>query len=301
MSYASVIVTFNRKDLLKKAINSVLTQTYAPTYVIVVDNHSTDGTDELMTTFASRKEIVYVRTSENVGGSMGFYLGLKRAYDLGTDWVSLSDDDAIFETHYFEKLLVASKQKPEVKCFTGTVRFPNETIQDVHRKKLLNTATLREKPIDQSRYAKNFWLDIFTFVGVLLAHDLIKTIGFPEKNYFIWNDDTEYSLRVAKQTRILNISDATVYHYNNVNVGQRFSPTWKEYYGIRNRLQMEKKHSSNRAWLIPSNCAFILRRLCGMILKKDHWKYSKYLFNQLKDGYRDGIKGVTGKNRKYLP
>ncbi|WP_163601117.1 glycosyltransferase [Fructilactobacillus sanfranciscensis] len=137
MSYASVIVTFNRKDLLKKAINSVLTQTYAPTYVIVVDNHSTDGTDELMTTFASRKEIVYVRTSENVGGSMGFY--------LGTDWVSLSDDDAIFETHYFEKLLVASKQKPEVKCFTGTVKSPNETIQDVHRRKLLNTATLREK------------------------------------------------------------------------------------------------------------------------------------------------------------
>lgn len=38
-----------------------------------------------------------------------------------------------------------------------------------------------------------------------------------------------------------------------------------------------------------------------MILKKDHWKYSKYLFNQLKDGYRDGIKGVTGKNRNYLP
>ncbi|EQM53106.1 glycosyl transferase family 2 [Lactiplantibacillus plantarum EGD-AQ4] len=302
MKYASVIVTFNRVKLLKKAIESVLQQTVKPEYIIILDNHSTDGTRDLMKQYKDDGKIIYIRTKENVGGSMGFYLGLAKAYLLGVDWISLSDDDAIFENHYFEKLIKKGQKHPEIQCFTGTVRSADNSLQLIHRRMLLSNSTLKEVPIAATQYDHDFCVDGFTFVGVFLSRDLISKVGMPEKDYFIWNDDAEYALRVRKVTPILNVSDATVYHLNNTKVTEkRFQPSWKEYYGIRNRIQMENKHSTNRIMLIPSNLLFITRRIIGMTVKNDHRRYFSYLFKQLVDGYADGIRGVTGKNEHYLP
>ncbi|ASX21138.1 glycosyltransferase family 2 protein [Lactiplantibacillus plantarum] len=301
MKYASVIVTFNREALLGDAIESVLSQTVKPEYVIVLDNHSTDNTPTMMKKYANNKTVIYLRTKENVGGSMGFYLGLTKAYELGADWICLSDDDAIFEKHYFERIDKKIQSNSKVQCFTGTVRSPDNSIQLVHRRKLINTATVKEVPIASEAYKHDFNIDGFTFVGVLFSRKLIASAGLPEKDYFIWNDDAEYALRVRKLTKILNVSEATVYHYNNVTVQQKFKPSWKEYYGIRNRIQMEHKHSTNRMMLIPSNLLFIARRLVGMTVKADHRPYFGYLLKQLKDGYLDGIKGISGKNMNYLP
>lgn len=138
MKYASVIVTFNRVKLLKKAIESVLQQTVRPEYIIILDNHSTDGTRNLMKQYKDDEKIIYIRTKENVGGSMGFYLGLEKACLLGVDWISLSDDDAIFEKHYFEKLIKKGQKHPEIQCFTGTVRSADNSLQLMHRRMLLS-------------------------------------------------------------------------------------------------------------------------------------------------------------------
>ena len=47
-SYIPVIVTFNRKDKLITAIQSVLDQTIQPQKIVIVDNHSDDGTQDLV-------------------------------------------------------------------------------------------------------------------------------------------------------------------------------------------------------------------------------------------------------------
>lgn len=47
-SYAAVIVTYNRKYLLIKAIESPLAQIVIPQKIVIVDNHSTDGTERVL-------------------------------------------------------------------------------------------------------------------------------------------------------------------------------------------------------------------------------------------------------------
>ena len=63
-----VIPTCNRAGLLKRAVNSVVGQTYARLEIIVVDDASTDNTREIVRGFKDDR-IRYLRHDENRGGS----------------------------------------------------------------------------------------------------------------------------------------------------------------------------------------------------------------------------------------
>ncbi|MFC6294116.1 glycosyltransferase [Lactiplantibacillus daoliensis] len=300
MKYACVIVTYNRKEKLDEAIQSILRQKETVTKIIIVDNASTDGTKLLMEKYQGSSVIVYHRLITNKGGAMGFYTGINDALKYDVDWISLSDDDAMYSADFFSKIAAGISRNPGVQCLTGTVKSRDGSIQCSHRKSIKNMRTLEEKNIPMTAYRSDFFLDTFTFVGAVIKKTLISTIGLPEKDFFIWKDDDEYSLRVRRHTQIKNISDAVVVHLNS-NKERGFSPDWKEYYGIRNRLIIENKYADVSVQLVFKNIKFILKRFGAILLKPTHYPYIYYLTRQLVDGYIDGLKGKQGINERYRP
>ena len=92
MKITAVVVTYNRKELLKKVILS-LKEIPMLTSVIVVNNGSTDGTEQWLAEQTGIETI----TQANVGGSGGFYTGIKHAYEQGADWIWCMDDDVFPE------------------------------------------------------------------------------------------------------------------------------------------------------------------------------------------------------------
>lgn len=300
MKYASVIVTFNRKLKLEKAIQSILIQSNPVSRIIIIDNASTDGTQEMMRKYNDNSLIDYRRLDSNMGGAMGFFEGIRAALKMNVDWISLSDDDAIYKSDFFENIARASEADVNIKCFTGTVMSKDGSIQLSHRRLMKHRASLQEIEAPVSMYSDDFYVDGFTFVGVVLKKTLISKIGLPEKDFFIWRDDDEYSLRVRKYTKIKNISNAQIVHLNNSNKG-KFSPDWKEYYGIRNRLIIERKYSKHSVQLFVKNIIFIFKRVLAIFVKPSHFKYARYLLRQLIDGYVDGMHNVHGINKRYLP
>ena len=62
MTIAAVVVTYNRKALLKQCIEHILMQEGEEPDILVVDNHSTDGTKELIKSFMDSNRIDYVDT-----------------------------------------------------------------------------------------------------------------------------------------------------------------------------------------------------------------------------------------------
>lgn len=111
-SVCAVVVTFNRKELLTKCISSLLDQTLKLQTIIIVDNNSTDKTEELLLQEGYIKSLPdtkqksvqektiqevklrYIRLPENMGGAGGFYEGVKTAYEDNYDWIWIMDDDA---------------------------------------------------------------------------------------------------------------------------------------------------------------------------------------------------------------
>ena len=74
MKTAGVVVTYNRKDELIKNIKSILSQSYVVDKYYIIDNHSSDNTEQMLKDEGILDDhiIQYVYLEENIGGSGGF-------------------------------------------------------------------------------------------------------------------------------------------------------------------------------------------------------------------------------------
>ncbi len=304
MNYQSVIVTYNRKEKLVEAIKSLLNQKITPIRIIVIDNHSTDGTKEKLIEdkILTNPKIIYVRMSKNYGGSGGFYYGIKEAMKFNDfEFLSLSDDDAIYNSNFFELISKYQKRNPNVKAFCGTVEYEDGTIQTDHRRKITNGKWIHQEEIPQNEYRQNFKLDLFSFVGCIVSRNLINKIGLPEKDYFIYFDDTEYSLRVRKYTDIINISDAVIIHKTpKKSPKNKNLITWKNYYELRNSILMKEKHS-NWKWLRLYFYYYYLRLNFTILTNKDYRGQRQKALYTYYHGFKDGLEHRKGRNSQFTP
>jgi len=84
-----VIPTYNHAHFLKRALSSIVEQTYTNWEVIVVDNHSTDNTEEIVESFINLK-IKYFKINNNGVIAASRNKGLKEA---NGEWVAFLDSD----------------------------------------------------------------------------------------------------------------------------------------------------------------------------------------------------------------
>ncbi|WAP52807.1 glycosyltransferase [Arthrobacter sp. ATA002] len=92
-----VITTFNRSRYLQGLLESVAALDPAPERIIVVDNASTDDTQETIAGAAARlpMPVVNLRLPVNAGGAGGFAAGVERALTEGASWLWVMDDDVV--------------------------------------------------------------------------------------------------------------------------------------------------------------------------------------------------------------
>ena len=105
----AIIVTFNRKELLGEAIEALCSQTIQSFDIMVVDNASTDGTKEYISSYVNNGTIQYFNTGKNIGGAGGFHFGMKKALMENYDYIWLMDDDTIPDKDCLENLMKAKE------------------------------------------------------------------------------------------------------------------------------------------------------------------------------------------------
>lgn len=303
MNYVAIIVTYNRLEKLKRAVDSLLAQTILPYKIIIINNASTDQT----TAYLDQLEHVTARVEchtlpNNVGGAGGFYEALRLVRAMPVDWVALSDDDVRYDPHYFEIIARLQRTASQIQCFTGTVKHQDGQIQVSHRRLITNETILSQTNSTTDMYRANFYCDLFTFVGVVMSTALVRQVGLPEKDYFIWCDDTEYALRVREQTKILNVSQAVIFHDDVSTAATARNVNWKVYYGIRNEIMMTKKHSRHPELYYPVVFGHCCKKYAALLLKwRSYAPYGKTMMRLYYAAYRDGLTGRLGTNPEYLP
>ena len=305
--YAVVVVTYNRLKLLKECLEQVEDQTTPAKRIIVVNNASEDGTTEYLQECKERNPYYRVITcAENTGGAGGFAKGIEAAAEEKTECILLIDDDAILAGDYMEKIMAARQHYPDYKAYAGAV-MTNGRIDIYHRRNMVRPGLMMkncpENCYTGDKVGQPFACDIASFCGMVIDRELIGKVGFPCGDYFLWFDDTEYSIRINRHTRFLVIPDAQLDHKTMANVRQyphrRYD--WREYYGIRNRIMCVKRHGNlldravNGADMF---CRIIFRNwLFGMIHMDDYdWEYEKCL---VREAYRDA--GAKDNIRKGIP
>lgn len=280
--YAIVIVTYNRVRLLRECIAHAVGQTVSPDSIIIVDNASTDGTGAYLESVDGQDNIEVIRLPQNSGGAGGFAKGIERAVGKNVDCVLVIDDDAIIAEDYMEKILAARNLHPQYKAFAGAIETAGR-IDTFHRRNLLKAGLLSEN-VQEDQYRQDcFACDIASFCGMVADTALIRQIGLPHAEYFIYFDDTEYSMRIHRHSRFLVVTGARLNHKKETDT--QSSPrryNWKDYYAVRNRLLMVNEHGN----LVDKAVNFmdifmhvIFRNWLFGVIRRDHydWKYERVL------------------------
>ncbi len=84
-SVACIVVTRDRKDLLRECLRAVAGQTHRPHHVVMVDNASSDGTRGMVR--AEFPAFQIIELARNVGGAGAFYAGMTAAREPATRWL----------------------------------------------------------------------------------------------------------------------------------------------------------------------------------------------------------------------
>lgn len=267
---AAVVVTYNRLDKLKTVLSSLETQTQLPAQLIIVNNAATDGTADYLQEYArlfSLADVVQldiVTLEKNEGGAGGFSAGMRRAYELGADFTWIFDDDGYPEPSALEKLIegydsAVSELGPDVPFACSMVKYIDGTISEMNNPiPTWDWGRLKAKGLDLIMVTR------CSFVSVLIPRWVMENFGLPYKEYFIWFDDAEYTLRITRACPGVQVLSSVVLHDMGANKGVNFTMInekneWKFSYGIRNEASYHLHHEGVAKYLIF--CATVCRTM----------------------------------------
>ncbi len=308
----TVVVTYNRKNLLLECLDALLKQTRSTDAICLIDNASTDGTPELLkenkyidklpdykltrpieeSCFICLKgsthktiPFYYVRMPENTGGAGGFYEGIKRAYEKGYDWLWLMDDDVEPLPDGLKNLLSYSRLS---KCIQ-----PSRCLPDGKRFPWGNIITKAGKliPINNNLFLDKSYIEVSTgcFEGMFIHKDIIAKIGFPMKELFMVGDDTLYGWMAYKHTKLIYIKDFCL--KKKIEPKKAKNPL-TEYLFFRNNYLLLKLFTGNSNIARIKYLFFVIKKFISRLVKYR----SKSLAYAVFKGYLDAIRNDFSNN-----
>lgn len=289
----AVVVTYNRIELLKRAVNSLRKQTRKLDNIIVVNNGCTDGTKEWL----DAQTDLDVIHQDNVGGSGGFYRGIEHAYEKGYDWIWCMDDDVYPAENCLEILLsknadgigiICPLRNQAGKIFLSEVKKFNlsNPLKSLHNQRLKEADLTGKESVD---------IEGIVFEGPLFKRDVVEKIGLPNKELFIFYDDSDYGYRaVVAGYRIIIVPQAILYKelfgQNESRASVIRKGRWRIYYHIRNTAYFNKTYGTN--FLVKYVRSFLLALKYDLAVLTNMPRNKKYDWSDMRlwmKAYSDGI------------
>ena len=210
----AVIVTYNRKELLKECVEAIINQEYSNCNVLVVDNASTDGTFDYIKKLVDNEKVRYVNTGANLGGAGGFNYGMKEAYKIGCDYMWIMDDDCITHSDTLVKFIeTAEKLNDNFGFLSSKVLWTDGTLCVMNKQKKTFSKWFKEFSSPLSKIA------MASFVSLFIKSETVKEFGLPIKEFFIWTDDWEYTRRISRKYDCYYVGTSIVTHKCKENIG----------------------------------------------------------------------------------
>lgn len=285
VNVAAVVVTYNRLEKLKTVLASIEAQTHPVSRLIVIDNLSTDGTLEYLRQRSSTVDVDIVALPENTGGAGGFAEGMLRGYRDGADFVWIMDDDCYPEPAALENLVrgfdeAVDQLGGEVPFACSVVKFTDGAICEMN-----NPVTTWDWGRLLVKGQNSVMVSACSFVSVLIPRWAIAEYGLPYREYFIWFDDREYTMRLTARCPGVQVLDSVVIHDMGDNKGVNFamaneSNAWKFAYGVRNEGSYLLHHRG-----VLYYAEFVARLAVSLRRGRVRWKVRHRLL-------RESIRGI---------
>lgn len=248
MKIIAVVVTYNRLELLKRNI-ACLRANRPLDAIVVVNNGSTDGT----TAWLASEPGLHVVNQANVGGSGGFYMGIREACRLDADWIWCMDDDVFPRPDCLESLLrhagrsdvgmLAPRRLMEGKVYTNDFQALDLTCP---------FASLYKGKLSKMQVDAPTEICGTAFEGPFIRREVVEKIGLPKKELFIFCDDTDYCIRTVQAGyKIMYVPEALMdkekFFSKDTWVERNKKKKWKRFYQVRNSAYLNHHYGKNWA------------------------------------------------------
>ena len=188
--FSVVIPTYNRAAFIEATLQSVLNQTYPHYEVIVVDNCSTDNTEELLQPYISAGQIYFIKHEQNFERARSRNTGMSAARG---DFVTLLDsDDFMYPTNLADAAEYA-RANPEIKCFHNLYEFVDS-----------ERNTLRRQPLPplKNQLKAIAGGNFMTCIGDFIHREIYEQYKFDVTPELTGGEDWEFWLRVLADYRV---------------------------------------------------------------------------------------------------
>jgi rhamnopyranosyl-N-acetylglucosaminyl-diphospho-decaprenol beta-1,3/1,4-galactofuranosyltransferase len=273
----AVIVTYNRQKLLSECIEALRNQTRKIDKILVINNGSNDNTESWL---QAQNDLEFF-TQKNIGSGGGFNTGINLAYQKEYDWIWLMDDDGYPKNNALANLLEGADEKLCLRnCAVINKEDKNSFVWKTGNYSGINE--VNEQIIHNYAHPFN---------GTLLHREIIKKVGLPKKELFIWGDETEYYHRIITKYKIpfytktnsIHYHPASAYSYKN---DWDYKSNWKMYFYVRNRFHILKTRYSGKPIAAFAMYIIFLVSFSGIILlfqKSNKLKKINFMLWPIKD------------------
>ncbi len=233
-----IIPTFRRPELLRRAILSVLRQTFLSFQVCVYDDASNDDTQLVVTELAETdSRVKYHRHERNIGTAANFNYGLQR---VNTPFFSFLSDDDLLLPHFLETAMQSLSSRPDVMFYAGVTiqvednkiigisknggRFgylpaPDGLLDIANHQLMWNSTVFRSEVVDRVGLLDvdvggpadvDFMLRIAAHYPVIISAEPGAIYVLHSRNFYARSSD--YGLYLSGFTRVINkmMSDESV-------------------------------------------------------------------------------------------
>jgi len=269
LSVSICVLTYNRSSLLRGLLEELRNITCAPIEIIVIDNHSEDKTQEMMT--SDFVTIKYVRTERNIGASAR-NIAMKAA--KGDIIVTLDDDIRGLGEKGIETLVGKFSEDPTL----GAANF-----------RVMNSEGYICNWVHHCRqeefYDKEFLTYEITEGAVAFRRKTLEHSGYYSESFFLSHEGPDLAFRIIESGfGVIYLASVGVTHYF-ANEGREL---WRNYYyDTRNQLWLAVRN-------FPITYAFVYlgRGLFSMLVYSIRDGYVSYWFKAIVDGIA-GLKQVV--------
>lgn len=301
----AVVVTYNRKALLRQCLKALQRQTHPLAEIIVVDNASTDGTRAMLV--AEFPSVEVIRLSENRGGAGGFHAGIKAAMEREVNWIWVMDDDAEPMPDALEQLFAPGLDRRADTVALTSLKVGVEGARQLEHAGSYDPFGMQFTSI-QPPVGPVTQIEYSSFVGLLISVSAARKAGLPEAGFFIWYDDVEYCIRLAKIGKLYLVRGSTVLHHDAFASSRKeaaalskawrnrpLSQFWRNYYAHRNRMLIVTKHACTiqQRWKGYAMGMQKLLRSAVAVVAFDRQKMTR--LRLLLKAFLHGLKGCHGK------
>ena len=198
MNISVVIPSYNRREFLKRSIDSAINQTKKPLEIIVVDDGSTDGTETMI---KSDYDFVKFIKQKNKGVSAARNIGIE--VSIG-EWICFLDSDDEWKKDKLEKQINAMKSNPGYKFFHSNETWIKNGLRINQKKKHKKYGgDIFDKCLDMCRISPS---------SVMIDKTVFDEVGNFNENLVVC-EDYELWLRICDKYRVFFIDEPLIIKY----------------------------------------------------------------------------------------